>query len=404
MKKTLIAISLVVAIGMGAAAGDRLGKVRTVEAAAKPVFSDISGHWAASSIETAVKAGILNGYANGTFKPNNAITRAELMKVLALTFGLEPAAAAGTGSAWYAPYQKALTDAKIYMSGDFPSALNNPVTREEMSKVAVRGAYTDYRGKTLTANELMFRAVNAGLLSRTGTKAETIDAKGTTTRAQAAVLVTRLLKLKNGGTLTVDQGASSAAEIAWHRHNMITMFKQDDLVKFPYSIDINTKYNVTFDQLIVIDPADKTGFYAEYLDGATYSFNGKAVSSGFGYIFAYKFIGKNIVVESTEKVMETSFYMYTAGNTGSFNYSDRLIYNDGKLIDRTGLYINSTALSFKTKNNSGYNFRLEYVSKDYVQSQIKQYGGVPIHLERFGGQLDKASQFYLTEVKDKYVK
>ncbi|MGF7047766.1 putative repeat protein (TIGR02543 family) [Paenibacillus sp. DS2015] len=45
-------------------------------------FSDIEGHWAKASIEQAVNSGIVNGYANGTFKPNNTVTRAEFAVML----------------------------------------------------------------------------------------------------------------------------------------------------------------------------------------------------------------------------------------------------------------------------------------------------------------------------------
>ncbi|MBH5318306.1 S-layer homology domain-containing protein [Paenibacillus sp. GSMTC-2017] len=49
-------------------------------------FSDIAGHWAEANIKQAVAAGFVNGYSNGTFKPNGAVMREEfavmLMKVL----------------------------------------------------------------------------------------------------------------------------------------------------------------------------------------------------------------------------------------------------------------------------------------------------------------------------------
>lgn len=41
-------------------------------------FPDIKGHWAESAIKEAAKDGIVNGYEDGTFKPDQGITRAEL--------------------------------------------------------------------------------------------------------------------------------------------------------------------------------------------------------------------------------------------------------------------------------------------------------------------------------------
>ncbi|MGI2294265.1 S-layer homology domain-containing protein [Paenibacillus sp. GXUN7292] len=50
------------------------------------ILEDIFGHWAEASIKQAVIAGIVNGYPNGTFKPEKSVTRAEftvmLMKML----------------------------------------------------------------------------------------------------------------------------------------------------------------------------------------------------------------------------------------------------------------------------------------------------------------------------------
>ncbi|MCL6479991.1 MAG: S-layer homology domain-containing protein [Peptococcaceae bacterium] len=45
--------------------------------------SDISGHWGAQYINQAVSSGIVKGYPDGTFKPENSITRAEFVTMLA---------------------------------------------------------------------------------------------------------------------------------------------------------------------------------------------------------------------------------------------------------------------------------------------------------------------------------
>lgn len=45
-------------------------------------FSDITGHWAQKSIELAAGNGWINGYEDGTFRPNNNITRAETFAMI----------------------------------------------------------------------------------------------------------------------------------------------------------------------------------------------------------------------------------------------------------------------------------------------------------------------------------
>ena len=46
-------------------------------------FSDIEGHWAAQEIEDAYMYGIVNGDGDGTFRPDDSISRAEFVKMLA---------------------------------------------------------------------------------------------------------------------------------------------------------------------------------------------------------------------------------------------------------------------------------------------------------------------------------
>ena len=45
-------------------------------------FSDINGHWAQKNIELAAGNGWINGYEDGTFRPNNNITRAETFAMI----------------------------------------------------------------------------------------------------------------------------------------------------------------------------------------------------------------------------------------------------------------------------------------------------------------------------------
>lgn len=53
-------------------------------------FSDTAGHWAENAINKWADKGIISGYPDETFKPNNPVTRAELAKILTLAFDLQP--------------------------------------------------------------------------------------------------------------------------------------------------------------------------------------------------------------------------------------------------------------------------------------------------------------------------
>ena len=48
--------------------------------------ADITGHWVEDSVKSLIDQGILNGYPDGSFRPDQSITRAELAKTLAIAY------------------------------------------------------------------------------------------------------------------------------------------------------------------------------------------------------------------------------------------------------------------------------------------------------------------------------
>ncbi|WP_425270962.1 S-layer homology domain-containing protein [Paenibacillus ferrarius] len=52
-------------------------------------LSDISGHWAEANIKQAISRGIVSGYPDGTFKPGKTVTRAEFAVMLMSTLKLQ---------------------------------------------------------------------------------------------------------------------------------------------------------------------------------------------------------------------------------------------------------------------------------------------------------------------------
>ncbi len=68
------------------------------EEKAETTFADVSiDYWASGYINAACGLGIINGYEDGTFKPDNYITYAETIKMLVVALGYEPFAAQNGG-------------------------------------------------------------------------------------------------------------------------------------------------------------------------------------------------------------------------------------------------------------------------------------------------------------------
>lgn len=106
-------------------------------AAAAGAYPDVVGHWGQEPIEYWSGKGVVSGYTDGTFQPDKQITRAEVAQILKNFFNLDPTGAAGfpdvAQSAWY---QEAVLAAQQngvlqgYEDGTFRP--NSFMTREEV--------------------------------------------------------------------------------------------------------------------------------------------------------------------------------------------------------------------------------------------------------------------------------
>ena len=59
---------------------------RADAAASMPIFSDIKGHWAEPAINEMVSRGILEGYTDGTFRPEEPVKVDQFVKMLILSY------------------------------------------------------------------------------------------------------------------------------------------------------------------------------------------------------------------------------------------------------------------------------------------------------------------------------
>ncbi len=81
----------------------------TAVSAEKMTFSDIKGHWAEKTIENMANKGIISGYPDGSFLPDEPITRAELAKIMTTAFDLTENVSLEQyqdldSAEWYYPY------------------------------------------------------------------------------------------------------------------------------------------------------------------------------------------------------------------------------------------------------------------------------------------------------------
>lgn len=118
-------------------------------------LSDIAGHWAADSIKQLVASGAIAGYPDGTFKPNKSITRAEFATVVVKAFKLNAANGkvfADTSTHWAKSYIATAEAAGIVNGyGNNKFGPNDLITREQMAVMIVKAAnLTGDSGKTFT--------------------------------------------------------------------------------------------------------------------------------------------------------------------------------------------------------------------------------------------------------------
>jgi hypothetical protein len=111
-----------------------------------PTFTDVSElAWGYEYVETAFAHSIIAGYADGTFRPSNPVTRGQFTKILVLAEGWtleDPPTATFTdvprGSAFFPYVETALSHNLISGYADHTFRPGNGVTRAQLCKMLVQ--------------------------------------------------------------------------------------------------------------------------------------------------------------------------------------------------------------------------------------------------------------------------
>jgi len=187
MKKLLIILSIIITISISFfqvcfaeeykfsdlqwSVKDRYGQVKTYE------------HFAVREIMQATNINVISGYPDGTFKPNNSISREEFIKmlmVLATNRTFDFASVDTKYTSWSGPYVTIAEMQGVIEPGMYTDeTLKLPITRLEMvlmlskTQILMKGipqnqlgslVYTDIDGLTEDEKDLILHAVKYDLL------------------------------------------------------------------------------------------------------------------------------------------------------------------------------------------------------------------------------------------------
>jgi hypothetical protein len=175
-------------------------------------LTDIQTHWARDTIQPLVLQGIIHGYADGTFRPDDSINRDEYVKLVVVALGYHP----GNGASYWAqPYVDKALELGLFAREDY-DAFNTPISREEMTSIIVKAAaltaevpvyeydYTipdhisDYGLIAEKYRDAVVDSYRFGLI--TGKSIGTFAPTSNSTRAEAATVISRLLDVGKRNT------------------------------------------------------------------------------------------------------------------------------------------------------------------------------------------------------------
>jgi hypothetical protein len=187
---------------------------KSVSTKRSTVYKDLGGvSWAKSAIESLAGRGIIKGKADNQFYPNDKITRAEFVAILIRIFKPEEAVAGSfadvSGRDWF--YKEVITAKNLgIISGSTNNCFypNKPITREDAAVIIARalvamdkplaGSKPDVLKGFKDISQVSSYAV-ASVASlyvekiMAGKEANVLAPKANTTRAEAAVLLSRIV-------------------------------------------------------------------------------------------------------------------------------------------------------------------------------------------------------------------
>lgn len=205
--------------------------------AASVKFTDVpDSHWASSSITEMADKGIMSGIGNNLFAPSQQLSNAEFITMLVRQFYSDKL---GTeGGTWYAPFMAAAKSANILTGTNVGSNENlatSTINRYDMaqlmynvlkaegittSSLSDTSKVADWASVPSTYRDAVSVCYNMGMLTGVDNKG-TFNGTGVMDRAQAAVVMDRLLEVCSGGTPSTPSTEKPAGSLTLTNDNIL---------------------------------------------------------------------------------------------------------------------------------------------------------------------------------------
>ncbi len=173
-------------------------------------YSDIDGEtlsWAGEAIEYLDKNSVINGYEDGSFRPGNSVTRAEFAKMLSLSFELKTGETSYDDIDGHWAYNYILSAADMVFADGTYFKPDEKASREFIAYALVKALnlkaentdalskFTDSSDISALAFDELTAAVENSIIK--GYEDNTLRPQSDVTRAEAAALIYRAIKLKD---------------------------------------------------------------------------------------------------------------------------------------------------------------------------------------------------------------
>ena len=212
----------------------------TTAFAASVKFSDVpSSHWASTSISKMADKGIMSGIGNNLFAPSQQLSNAEFITMLVRQFYSDKLGA--EGSTWYAPFMAGAKSANILTGtnvGSNEGLATSTINRYDMAQLMynvlkAEGINTtplsdtskvaDWSAVPSTYRDAVSVCYNMGMLSGVDNKG-TFNGTGNMDRAQAAVVMSRLVEVCSGGTPSTPSTERPAGSLTLTGDNILYLW------------------------------------------------------------------------------------------------------------------------------------------------------------------------------------